>query len=106
LRGDFAKALLKAPPIVVLDDALSHVDTHTEEEILTRVRDFMAERTTILIAHRLPTARTADWIAFVADGVVAEQGTHDELIAMGGRYARLWASFEAQSDMTGLRSAS
>jgi ATP-binding cassette subfamily B protein len=86
-RTALARALLKRPPVVVLDDALSHVDTHTEEEILRRLRGFMAERTTIIIAHRTSTLAGADYIISLADGAIAEVGTHDELIAAGGVYA-------------------
>ena len=72
-RTALARALLKAPPMVVLDDALSHVDTHTEEEILRRLRDFMAERTTFLIAHRTSTILAADSIVVLDQGRIAEQ---------------------------------
>lgn len=89
-RAALARALLKAPPILVLDDALSHVDTHTEEEILRRLRRFMRERTTILITHRTAAIRSADQVVVLHDGTVAEIGTHEELLARGGPYAAIY----------------
>jgi ATP-binding cassette subfamily B protein len=89
-RTALARALVKAPPVVVLDDALSHVDTHTEEEILAELRGWVKERTTIIIAHRTSTLSAAEYIIVLDQGGVAETGTHDELLAHGGVYARLY----------------
>jgi ATP-binding cassette subfamily B protein len=93
-RTAIARALLRDPRILILDDALASVDTYTEEQILSGLRDAMQGRTTILIAHRVSTARNADRIAVLVDGRIAELGTHDELLARGGYYSEL---FEKQS---------
>jgi len=88
-RTAIARALLRDPRILILDDALASVDTHTEDQILTGLREAMQGRTTILIAHRVSTARNADRIAVLVDGRIAEIGTHDELLERGGYYAEL-----------------
>ncbi|QMV17738.1 ATP-binding cassette domain-containing protein [Granulicella sp. 5B5] len=93
-RTAIARALLREPAILILDDALASVDTYTEEQILSGLREVMQNRTTILIAHRVSTARNADRIAVLVDGRIAELGTHDELLARGGYYTDL---FEKQS---------
>ncbi len=93
-RTAIARALLREPAILILDDALASVDTYTEEQILSGLRAVMQNRTTILIAHRVSTARNADRIAVLVDGRIAELGTHDELLARGGYYTDL---FEKQS---------
>ena len=93
-RSAIARALLREPRILILDDALASVDTYTEEQILAGLRTAMQGRTSILIAHRASTARNADRIAVLNSGRITEIGTHDELVARGGYYADL---FEKQS---------
>jgi len=88
-RTALARALAADPRILVLDDALSAVDTYTEEEILRGLRGVMATRTTFLVSHRVSTVKDADLIVMLRDGRVVEQGTHAELLAHGGFYADL-----------------
>jgi ATP-binding cassette subfamily B protein len=88
-RTALARALATDARVLVLDDTLSAVDTHTEEEILSRLRDVMRERTSILVSHRVSTVRGADQILVLEDGRVVERGTHDELLRLGGHYAAL-----------------
>jgi len=89
-RAAIARAVVTDPRILILDDALSAVDTYTEEEILSRLRGVMKARTAIIISHRVSTVRDADQIVVLDRGRVVEKGTHDELIRLGGHYAELY----------------
>jgi ATP-binding cassette subfamily B protein len=89
-RTAIARAVIRDPRILILDDSLSSVDTQTEEKILGQLRGVMRGRTTLLIAHRTSTVRDADQIVAIKDGGIVERGTHDELLARGGYYADLY----------------
>jgi ATP-binding cassette, subfamily B, multidrug efflux pump len=89
-RTAIARAVVTDPRILILDDALSAVDTYTEEEILSRLRGVMKDRTAIIISHRISTVRDADQIVVLDAGRVVEKGRHEELIRMGGHYAELY----------------
>ena len=92
----FARALLRDPEILILDEATAHVDPEAEELIERGVAELMKGRTTLVIAHRLSTIRNADLIVVMDKGQVVEQGKHDELIAKGGLYATLERTFRRQ----------
>jgi ATP-binding cassette subfamily B multidrug efflux pump len=89
-RTAIARALIRNPKILILDDALSSVDTHTEDKILNHLRDVMRGRTTIFISHRVSTVRNADRIAVLHSGRIVELGTHDQLLALNGYYSDLY----------------
>jgi len=89
-RTAIARAIIRNPRILILDDALSSVDTHTEDKILNHLREIMQDRTTIFISHRVSTVRNADKIAVLHAGRVVELGTHEELLARNGYYSDLY----------------
>jgi ATP-binding cassette subfamily B protein len=89
-RTAIARAVVRQPKILILDDALSSVDTYTEEKILAQLRGVMRDRTSLIVSHRISTVREADLICVLDDGRIIERGTHDQLLALGGEYADLY----------------
>jgi ATP-binding cassette subfamily B protein len=99
-RSAIARALLRRPAILILDDALASVDTYTEERILGGLRSYTAASTTILISHRVSTVRNADQIAVLAHGKIVELGRHDELLDLDGYYAGLYRKQQLEEELT------
>jgi ATP-binding cassette subfamily B protein len=99
-RTAIARAILRDPAILVLDDALSSVDTHTASEILSGLREVMQERTSIIIAQRIATVKDADRVIVLHEGQIVEQGGHRELLAQGGRYAAMYRRELLEAELT------
>jgi ATP-binding cassette subfamily B multidrug efflux pump len=99
-RTSIARAVIRNPRILILDDALASVDTYTEERILSGLRQVMQGRTTIFISHRISTARNADQIAVLVSGRIAELGTHEELLARNGYYTSLFEKQRLEEELS------
>jgi len=99
-RAAIARALLRRPAILILDDALASVDTYTEERILNGLRGYTSSATTILISHRVSTVRNADQIAVLDHGRIVEMGRHDDLLALDGYYAGLYQKQQLEEELT------
>ncbi len=99
-RTALARALIGRPSILIMDDSMSAVDTRTEARILTHLRRLLADRTSLIVSHRISTVKNADLIVVLEDGCIVERGTHDELIRRGGFYATLYEKQRLEQELT------
>jgi ATP-binding cassette subfamily B multidrug efflux pump len=100
-RVSIARALIKEPKVLIFDDCLSAVDTRTEEEILNNLGRVMKGKTSILIAHRISTIKNANKILVLDDGRIIEQGTHADLLQLGGAYAEMYQNQLLEEETSG-----
>jgi ATP-binding cassette subfamily B protein len=98
-RVAIARTILKGPAILLFDEATSALDTHTEKEIQASLREVSKNRTTLVIAHRLSTVVDCDEIIVLEAGRIAERGRHADLLALGGRYAGMWAKQQEAAEL-------